>query len=75
MNITPSDTPLKRYNLRCPSCGEYDISLPTSSPETPFCGSCEDNVDMGDIHEFIKAWHEYLCDRAAFLEKEGKEEE
>jgi len=69
-----STTPLKRYALRCPSCDEETVVLPSNTPDEPFCTECNEDIDLDDLQSFIESWNEYLKDRTALLEKEKKDE-
>lgn len=61
---------LKRYKLICPKCDEGEVLLPAGEPEKPWCAECEEDIDIGDIAEFVAGWSEYLKDREALLSRE-----
>lgn len=75
LSIVASGTPLKRYLLKCPNCGEQEVCLPADNPETPFCLNCDEKIDLDDLKDFIGSWMEYLQDREALLQQEGGENE
>lgn len=72
MEIKASTTPLKRYILTCPVCGD-PVNFPCEDPDVPHCDKCEEDVDLDSLEEFISEWLEYLQDRKALYEKENKE--
>lgn len=73
--ITPSDTPLKRYHVKCPSCNEESVVLPAGEPDKPYCPDCDEEIDLDDLTEFITSWQQYLADRAALLAHEAQAKE
>ena len=70
-----SDTPMKRYELLCPSCSNETIAIPAGTPEEPFCSeeSCENHnqvIDLDTIRSIVAGWSEYITDLDALLDFE-----
>ncbi|NUM33383.1 MAG: hypothetical protein HUU50_02470 [Candidatus Brocadiae bacterium] len=65
---------MKRYSLRCPKCDTKDeIFADLSAPTNLHCNSCDADIDIEDVEDFVSSWKEFIDDLREMEEKEEKD--